>query len=382
MILLRESRATSFSVRLARNLERETEQDAEEYSRSIVAQAGAGRSILTLDAGEDERFRDLQERQPVRHPLADVRAAALAGPDRRHGLPGQPARRRAVHAGRPALPRGVRRPRRPGAAERPGAAPSLVEENRRLRVAAEDRVRFGNIVGRSRGDAAGLRPDREGRGQRAARADPGRERHGQGTGGPGDPLPRPAQAQDHPLRELRRDSRDAAGERAVRPRARAPSPAPSGTGRGLFEQADGGTLFLDEIGDMSPGMQARLLRVLQEGEVRRVGGDRPIKVDVRVIAATNRDLATEVEAGRFREDLLYRLQVLTIQHPAAARAARGHPAADRPFPGAHRPGTRPAGTRSRPAGAGTPGTPRAGRATSGSWRARCSGWCCWPARRR
>jgi len=84
---------------------------------------------------------------------------------------------------------------------------------------------------------------------------------------------------------------------------------------GLFEQAHGGTLFMDEIGDMSPGMQARLLRVLQEGDMRRVGGEKSIKVDVRVLAATHRDLAEEVEAGRFREDLMYRLQVLSIDLP-------------------------------------------------------------------
>ena len=84
---------------------------------------------------------------------------------------------------------------------------------------------------------------------------------------------------------------------------------------GLFEQADGGTLFLDEVGDMSAAMQARLLRVLQEGELRRVGGDETTQVDVRLIAATHADLPTLVQEGRFREDLFYRLQVLAVQLP-------------------------------------------------------------------
>jgi two-component system response regulator HydG len=87
---------------------------------------------------------------------------------------------------------------------------------------------------------------------------------------------------------------------------------------GLFVQADGGTLFLDEIGDMPPSMQARLLRVLEEGEVRPVGSERRQHVDVRVLAATHRDLEAEVAAGRFREDLFYRLQVLVIQVPRLA----------------------------------------------------------------
>lgn len=84
---------------------------------------------------------------------------------------------------------------------------------------------------------------------------------------------------------------------------------------GRFEQADGGTLFLDEVGDMSPNTQAKILRVLQEHEFERLGGTRTIRVDVRLIAATNRDLSTMVQAGRFREDLYYRLNVVTIEMP-------------------------------------------------------------------
>ena len=85
--------------------------------------------------------------------------------------------------------------------------------------------------------------------------------------------------------------------------------------RGRFEQADGGTLFLDEIGDMSPQLQTRLLRVLAEGEFYRVGGQLPVKVDVRVITATHQDLEARVKEGLFREDLLHRLNVIRIEVP-------------------------------------------------------------------
>src|SRR5206468_2825392 len=84
---------------------------------------------------------------------------------------------------------------------------------------------------------------------------------------------------------------------------------------GRFEMADGGTLFLDEIGELPPAMQSKLLRVLQEQEIERVGEIRTRKVNVRVIAATNRDLKHEVEGKRFREDLFYRLSVFPLEIP-------------------------------------------------------------------
>ena len=85
--------------------------------------------------------------------------------------------------------------------------------------------------------------------------------------------------------------------------------------RGLFETADGGTIFLDEIGEMTPGLQSKLLRFLEEKAFKRVGGLADVRVDVRVVAATNRDLEEEVRSGKFREDLFYRLQVMPIPLP-------------------------------------------------------------------
>ena len=96
--------------------------------------------------------------------------------------------------------------------------------------------------------------------------------------------------------------------------------------RGVFEEADTGTCFLDEIGDITPNMQAKLLRVLQENEIRRVGGQKWIKVDVRILAATNRDLVERVKQGTFRQDLFYRINVVTIHLPALRQRAEDIPA--------------------------------------------------------
>ncbi len=100
----------------------------------------------------------------------------------------------------------------------------------------------------------------------------------------------------------------------------------AGRREGRFELADGGTLFLDEIGEITPATQVKLLRALQQREFERVGGTQTIKVDVRMVAATNRDLAAEVKAGRFREDLFYRLNVVAVTLPPLRRRKGDIPA--------------------------------------------------------
>lgn len=104
---------------------------------------------------------------------------------------------------------------------------------------------------------------------------------------------------------------------------------------GLAESAHGGTLFLDEVGEMSPGLQAKVLRFLQEGEFYRVGSTKPIKVDVRIVAATNRSLVKEVTAGRFREDLFYRLNVMNLKTPSLRDRAEDIPTLINYFMGDH-----------------------------------------------
>ena len=142
--------------------------------------------------------------------------------------------------------------------------------------------------------------------------------------------------------------------------------------RGRFEQADGGTLFLDEIGDMSLPLQTRLLRVLAEGEFYRVGGQTPIRVDVRVIAATHQNLEERLARGLFREDLYHRLNVIRIELPPLRARGEDIPDLLRHYMQVAAAGTRRRTQGARPGGAARASPPTTGPATCASWST-CAG---------
>jgi two-component system, NtrC family, nitrogen regulation response regulator GlnG len=164
------------------------------------------------------------------------------------------------------------------------------------------------------GDAGGVSRDRTPVALVDDRADHRRERHRQGAGRARAAPAQPARAEAVHRAQHQRVHGDLLESELFGHEKGAFTGADT-LRRGRFEQADGGTLFLDEIGDMSPQLQTRLLRVLAEGEFYRVGGNTPIRVDVRVIAATHQDLDARTRTGQFREDLLHRLNVIRIELP-------------------------------------------------------------------
>ena len=212
---------------------------------------------------------------------------------------------------------------------KPLQLPELVVTMRKALEAKRLRAQVRQLTGRAQaamgdfvagavgGDAEGDRHGRQGRrGDRHDGADPGRVGHGQGADRGSDRAADAAATATAPFVEINcaavpeslLESELFGHERGAFTDAKAQK-------RGLFEEADGGTLFLDEVGEMPLATQAKLLRVLEEMTFRRLGGTRDLSVDVRVVAATNKELADEVERGRFRLDLYYRLDVFHIRVP-------------------------------------------------------------------
>jgi Nif-specific regulatory protein len=313
MILLSGPTGSDFSVRIARNLEKETEADAEAVSRRIVAQAELGESVLALDAGQDDRFKDFKSVSlfrirsfmcvPLRSRGRIVGTVYLDSRRLGHLFNQDDLRFVEAFADHAAL-----------ALENARQRAELERENRRLKAVVGERSSYGKIIGRA--PAMQKVFDLL---ERIAPSDVSVLIQGEsGTG-------KELVARALHFNGLRKAKTFLSENCAALPESLLESEllghvkgAFTGADRdraGLFEQAHDGTLFLDEVGDMAPAMQARLLRVLQEGELRRVGGDHPIKVDVRLIAATNKNLQTEVAAGRFREDLYYRIAVVPVQLP-------------------------------------------------------------------
>ncbi len=313
MILLSGPTGSDFSVRLARNLEKETEADAEAFSRRIMAQAELGESVLALDAGHDDRFRDFKSvslfriRSLMCVPLRS--RGRIAGTvyldSRRQGKPFTQEDLRFVEAFADHAALALENARR---------CAELELENRRLKAVAGERASYGKIVGRS--PAMQKVFDLL---ERIAVSDA--PILIQGESGTGKELVARALHFNGPRKEKIFVSENCAAipesllESELFGHVKGAFTGADRDRTGLFEQAHDGTLFLDEIGDMSQAMQARLLRVLQDGELRRVGGEHAIKVDVRLITATNKDLQAEVAAHRFREDLYYRLAVVPVQLP-------------------------------------------------------------------
>ena len=309
LILLRNEE-DDWDVEAARNLEKQTIDDARAFSSSIVRAAGKGQAILAAD---DERLQQMKSTSlygiqsvlcvPLRHRSENIGAVYLESRAGGALFTRDDLQFLEAFADHAAL-----------ALENARRDRQLRATAATLRAAAADRVHFGNIVAHS----ASMRRVCD---QIARLAQGELSVVIQGDSGTGKELVARALHFNGPRRSEHFLSVNSAAipesllESELFGHTRGGFTGAIRDRAGMFELADGGTLFLDEVGDMSPRMQAQLLRVLQEGEVRRVQGDHTIQVDVRVIAATHRDLDQMVREGSFREDLLYRLRVGSIVIP-------------------------------------------------------------------
>jgi Nif-specific regulatory protein len=298
---------------VARNVERQTIKDATAYSQGVLKEAGRGQAVLTHDAEHDARFKEY--RSVVRFHIRSLMCVPLNLRGRTIGTVYVDTR----------APRAVFTPEHLKFLEAFAAQAAIAvdnanlfdrvqKENQSLRQAVSERYGFESIVGRS----TKMRDVFSILARVAPSPLPVMIR---GESGTGKELVARAIHQNSPRRDKAFFSENCAAlpdtllESELFGHVRGAFTGAESSRRGLFEMADHGTLFLDEVGDMSMALQSKLLRALQDGEIRPLGAESTRKVNVRVISATNRDLEGLIRARQFREDLYYRLKGVSVTLP-------------------------------------------------------------------
>jgi len=313
LIILLDEKTGEQAIRAARDLEEETVEDALAYSRSVVREAASGRIVVALDTADDEKLRNFRSVSlysikslmcvPMR--VRDAIIGTVYVDSRRQGTPFTEQDLRFLEAFASLAASAIAQAR---------LQERLTVENTHLRKEAGDRSRFHNIIGKTvKMQSVYDLIEKIGASTLPVLIE--------GESGTGKELVAKALHYIGPRRRRPFYSENVAAipdtllESEMFGHMRGAFTGAEQDRKGLFEMADGGTLFLDEVGDMSLPMQAKLLRALQEGEIRPIGGKQLVKVDVRVVSATNRNLAEMIRQGKFREDLYYRLNVVRIPLP-------------------------------------------------------------------
>ncbi len=314
LIFLYRPETDEMDMVVARNLEHQTIQDATQYSRGILREVGRGRPVLSVDALADSRFKEYQSVSIYQ--IRSLLCVPLRMKDRIVGTVYVDTRRPGrvfteddqrfleVFANQAAV-----------AIENARLFDQVRQENTWLKAAVNERYGYENIIGRS----PKMRAVFQLLGRIAPSSLPVLI---QGESGTGKELVARALHHNSPRRDRRFFTENCAAlpdtllESELFGHVKGAFTGADAPRKGLFELADGGTLFLDEVGDMSPAMQSKLLRVLQDGEIRPVGSEVTRRVDVRLVSATNRDLQAMMREKKFREDLFYRLNVVTVRIPS------------------------------------------------------------------
>ncbi len=314
LIFLYRSETDEMEMVVARNMEKQTIKDATEYSRSVLREAGRGRSILMHDAVTDARFKEFRSINMFQ--IRSLLCVPLCIKERIIGTVYVDTRQPGVvfteddqkfleaFANQASV-----------AIENARLYEQVRQENQYLRQAVQERYGYENIVGRS----AKMREVFSVLSRVATSNLPIMIR---GESGTGKELVARALHQNSPRKDRKFFSENCAAlpdtllESELFGHAKGAFTGADNHHKGLFELADGGTLFMDEVGDMSMAMQSKLLRVLQDGEIRPVGAEQSRKVDVRVLSATNRNLEQMIRDKKFREDLYFRLKVISVKIPA------------------------------------------------------------------